>query len=291
MRNTSISLFTIFLAALLLSTLASCARPDSPPSNPSSDVIILATTTSTQDSGLLDVLIPAFEKASRFSVKTIAVGSGQALEMAARGDADILLVHAPSAERELMEAGYGVDRRLVMHNDFVLVGPPQDPAGLRQAESAADALRRLQAAGSPFVSRGDESGTHLKERALWQAAGGLPSPEGYQESGQGMGATLLIASEKGAYTLSDRATYLAFREQLNLEILVEGDPDLLNVYHVIRVNPQKWPSVNVQGAIALADFLTSPKGQALIALFGVEEYGQALFFADAGKSEAELGEE
>ncbi len=253
------------------------------------ETLILATTTSTQDSGLLDVLIPLFEAQSGYTVKVVAVGTGKALEMGRNGDADVLLVHAPQAEEAFMQDGYGAERFLVMHNDFVLVGPETDPAGVRGEQSAAAAFGRLAAAQAPFVSRGDDSGTHKKERSLWQAAGVTPNWDGYIESGQGMGATLRIASEKAAYTLTDRATYLANRDTLDLVILVEGDPLLLNVYHVMTVNPQKWPLVNAEGARAFVDFMLAPETQALIGAFGVEEYGQPLFFPDAGKTEADLG--
>jgi len=250
---------------------------------------ILATTTSTQDSGLLDVLIPAFEEASGYTVKTVAVGTGKALEMGRNGDADVLLVHAPSSEVEFMQEGYGGDRRLVMHNDFVIVGPADDPAGIRGMASAEDAFASIATAEAPFVSRGDDSGTHKKELGIWQSNGLTPDWSNYIESGQGMGATLLIASEKDAYTLTDRATYLANQDTINLEILVQGDAALLNVYHVMTVNPEKWPMVNAEGATAFADFITSEAAQEIIREFGVEKYGQPLFFPDADKSDADLG--
>jgi tungstate transport system substrate-binding protein len=250
--------------------------------------LILATTTSTQDSGLLDVLVPAFQKASGYQVKTVAVGSGQALTMGQEGNADVLLVHSPAAEKEFMGGGYGVDRRLVMHNDFVVVGPASDPARVKGTKTAVDALKAIAAAQAPFVSRGDNSGTNALEIALWKKAKIAPQGGWYQESGQGMGATLTIASEKGAYTLTDRATYLAQRSNLDLAILLEGDPALLNIYHVISVNPVRWPAVNAAGATAFADFVTSPDGQALIGSFGLEQFGQPLFVPDAGKTDEEL---
>ena len=256
------------------------------PANPD---IILATTTSTQDSGLLDALIPAFEAATGYTVKTIAVGTGQALKMGEEGNADVLLVHAPASEITFMDGGFGSDRRLVMHNDFILVGPEADPAKIKGL-SALDAMKAINAASASFVSRGDDSGTHKKELELWKKAGLDPAGRSwYLESGQGMGATLTIASEKAAYTLTDRATYLANKDNLQLAILSEGDPTLLNVYHVIAVNPEKWPAVNADGAAAFADFLVSAEGQARIGAFGVEEFGQPLFIPDAGKAEAELG--
>ena len=259
-----------------------------PPPTPAQAELILATTTSTQDSGLLDVLVPEFEKLTGYQVKTVAVGSGQALTMGKEGNADVLLVHSPAAEKEFMDGEYGVDRRLVMHNDFIIVGPATDPAGIKKTTTAADALKAIAAAEAPFVSRGDDSGTHKAELALWKKAAIMPAGAWYQESGQGMGATLTIASEKGAYTLTDRATYLAQKDKLDLEILVEGDPALLNIYHVISVNPAKWPKVNAAGATAFADFLTSPDGQAMIGSFGVEKFGQPLFVPDAGKTDEEL---
>ena len=259
-----------------------------PPPTPAQAELILATTTSTQDSGLLDVLVPEFEKLTGYQVKTVAVGSGQALTMGKEGNADVLLVHSPAAEKEFMAGEYGVDRRLVMHNDFIIVGPATDPAGTKKTTTAADALKAIAAAEAPFVSRGDDSGTHKAELALWKKAAITPEGAWYQESGQGMGATLTIASEKGAYTLTDRATYLAQKDKLDLEILLEGDPALLNIYHVISVNPAKWPKVNAAGATAFADFLTSPDGQAMIGSFGVEKFGQPLFVPDAGKTDEEL---
>ncbi|MCG2741935.1 MAG: substrate-binding domain-containing protein, partial [Syntrophaceae bacterium] len=204
--------------------------------------LILATTTSTQDSGLLDVLIPVFEKKTGYFVKTIAVGSGQAMAMGRKGEADAMLVHSPAAEKKFMAEGYGVNRLIVMHNDFVVVGAPADPAAIKSAASAADAFKKIAAAGSLFLSRGDNSGTHAKEKGIWKAAGINPERQKWrQETGLGMGQTLNVAAEKKAYTLADRGTYLALKKNLGLEILKEGDPILLNVYHVIRVNPAKWP--------------------------------------------------
>ena len=251
--------------------------------------IILATTTSTQDSGLLDVLVPAFQNATGYVVKVVAVGSGEALKMGEQGNADVLLVHSPAAEVTFMDGGNGSERSLVMHNDFVIVGPENDPAGIKAATTAAEAFTKVAEAQAPFISRGDDSGTHKTELAIWKKAGITPEGDWYQESGQGMGATLNIASEKGAYTLSDRATYLANQENLALEILVEGDASLLNVYHVIIVNPEKYPKLNTEGAKAFASFLVSEAGQDLISKFGTQKFGQPLFTPDAGKSEDALG--
>jgi tungstate transport system substrate-binding protein len=279
-----INLTPLFFTLIMLIILAACA-----PAAPANKDLILATTTSTQDSGLLDVLVPAFQDDSGYVVKTVAVGTGQALEMGKQGNADVLLVHAPASEKELMDEGYGAERELVMHNDFIIVGPPDDPAGILGTSTAVEAFQKIAAASSPFISRGDDSGTHKMELSLWNKAETTPEGEWYQESGQGMGATLKIASEKDAYTLTDRATYLANKDTLGQEILVEGDKGLLNVYHVIVVNPEKWPEVNVEGARAFADFLTSEEGQAMIGEFGVDKFGQPLFFPDADKTDADLG--
>jgi len=257
------------------------------PANPN---LILATTTSTQDSGLLDVLIPGFETQTGFTVQIVAVGSGQALKMGEQGNADVLLVHSPASEKTFMDNGFGSDRRLVMHNDFIIVGPAADPAGVKTAASAVEAFQKIAASGAQFISRGDQSGTNTKELALWKSANITPAGQAwYVETGQGMGATLTIASEKGAYTLTDRATFLANQGNYQLALLYEGDNALLNVYHVIVVNHDKWPSTNLDGAIAFANYITSPAGQALIMTFGVDKYGQQLFYPDAGRTDAELG--
>ena len=279
-------------ASVVPATQAATAAPTPAPiatAPAGKENLILATTTSTQDSGLLDVLVPAFERATGYVAKTVAVGSGQAMTMGKECNADVLLVHSPAAEAEFMDAGSGVDRRLVMHNDFVIVGPASDPAEIKGTAKAADALANIAAAKATFVSRADKSGTNSKELALWKAANITPKGTWYLESGQGMGATLQITSEKGGYTITDRATYLATKDSLSLDILVEGEAGLLNVYHVISVNPAKCPSVNATGPGAFADFLTSADGQAMIGEFGKDKYGQSLFVPDAGKSEDELG--
>ncbi len=253
--------------------------------------IILATTTSTQDSGLLDKLIPLFEKQTGYFVKTISVGSGAAMKMGEKGEADVLLVHSPAAEKKLVDEGYGVNRRLVMHNDFIIVGPAADPAKIKGVKSSAEALKMIANANALFISRGDNSGTHAKEKTLWAKTGITPAKQKwYQETGAGMGHTLNVAAEKKGYTLTDRGTYLAIRKNLAaLEILNEGDAALLNIYHVIEVNPVKWPKVNVAGSKAFADFMVSNNTQAIIKTFGVDKYGSPLFFPDAGKKVEDLG--
>ena len=256
-----------------------------PPVAAQSHVIILATTTSTRDAGLLDSLLPVFERRTGYRVKVIAVGSGQALAMGRRGDADVVLSHAPEAERLLVDSGYFVRRRLVMHNEFLVVGPASDGAGLRGLSDAVAAFRRIADRAVPFVSRGDQSGTHQRELALWKRAGlpGAPRGDWYVESGQGMGATLQLADEKRAYTLTDRATYLAWRDKLQLVPMVEGDSLLYNVYHVLELNPHNAARINVAGGQAFADFIVSAEAQALIGQFGRSAFGQSLFVPDAGK--------
>jgi len=268
------------VSGLLLLVLGSAAGPAG-----AQRPVILATTTSTQDSGLLDVLVPLFEKKTGYTVKTIAVGTGQSLALGDRGEADVVLVHAPKLELEYLAKGNLINRRLVMHNDFILVGPPDDPAGIKGIKKATDALKMVTERGARVVSRGDHSGTHIKELSLWKTAGITPKGSWYLESGQGMGATLTIASEKGAYTLTDRGTYLAFKKRVKLAILVEGDAPLLNIYHVMEVNPARFPKVNAPGGKAFADFMVSSEAQKVIRTFGVEKYGQPLFFPDAGKPE------
>jgi tungstate transport system substrate-binding protein len=251
--------------------------------------IILSTTTSTQDSGLLDLLVPVFEKESGYSVKTVSVGTGQALALAAKGDADVALVHAPSLEKKYIASGQLRNRRLVMYNDFVIIGPKDDPAGIKATKNAAEALKRVAGATAPFVSRGDNSGTHNLEKQLWKEAGVTPKGEWYIESGQGMGATLGIANERDAYTITDRGTYLALRKRVSLPILLEGDRSLLNIYSVMEVSPDAGPRVNASGGKAFADFMVSARAQKLIKSFGVEKFGEPLFVPVADKKEADLG--
>ena len=251
--------------------------------------IILATTTSTQDSGLLDVLLPIFEKETGYFVKTIAVGSGQAMAMGQKGEADVLLVHSPEAEKKFMAEGYGINRRLVMHNDFIIVGSPGDPAKIKGEKSSVESFKKIASARVLFLSRGDNSGTHAKEKAIWEAAGINPEGEKWhQETGLGMGQTLSVASEKKGTTLTDRGTYLALKKNLGLDILVEGDAVLLNIYHVIEVNPAKWPRVNNPGAKSFSGFMVSKETQGIIKTFGVDKFGSPLFFPDADKKEEKL---
>jgi tungstate transport system substrate-binding protein len=251
--------FTLTTLALLVAAGPTAAQTPAPASH----ALILSTTTSTQDSGLLDVLVPMFEKATGYSVKTISIGTGQ-------------------------EEGKMLNRRLVMYNDFVVIGPAEDPAGIK-GQKAAEALRRIAAAGARFVSRGDKSGTHLLEQALWKQTGVAPKGSWYIESGQGMGQTLLVANERKAYTLTDRGTYLAFQKRVDLPILVEKDRPLLNIYAVMEVNPANGPRVNAAAGKAFADFMLSPEIQAVIKTFGVEKYGQPLFVPIAGQKEEQLG--
>lgn len=252
--------------------------------------IILATTTSTQDTGLLDVLLPIFEKKTGYFVKTIAVGSGQAMTMGQKGEADLLLVHSPDAEIKFMTEGYGINRRLVMHNDFIIVGPRNDPAHINRSRNAAEAFKKIAAGNALFISRGDNSGTHSAEKKIWGAAGiKQEGQKWYQQTGLGMGQTLSVAAEKKAYTLADRGTYLALKKKLGLDVLVEGDAILLNIYHVIEVNPAKWPKANGAGARTFADFMVSKDTQAVIKTFGIQKYGSPLFFPDAGKKVEDLG--
>ena len=265
------------LALFLLSL--GCSRSAEQPRS-----LRLATTTSTQDSGLLDLLVPMFEKQIGIKVKVIAVGSGQALELGRRGDADVLLTHSPDAEKAFVLEGHGEERRLVMHNDFVLVGPETDPAGIKGKTAIVDAFRQISDSHSPFVSRGDESGTHMKERKLWKAVQIDPAGEWYVQAGTGMAEVLRIADEKKAYTLADRGTYLAQRDRLSLAVIAEGDTLLKNPYSVIVISSEKHPQVEHAAARQFAEFILSPDVQRTIGEFGVKQFGQALFFPDAGQS-------
>ncbi len=272
--------FAVLLALIPAPAIVACGEdPDPARSGETTDNgrMILATTTSTRDSGLLDDLVPRFENDSGCSVKTVAVGSGEALELGARGDADVLLVHSPEAEEEYMRGGHGTSREAVMHNDFVVVGPAGDTARIKGMGSAAEAFTRIARTEAPFASRADESGTHTKELSIWEVAGVEPGGSWYIETGQGMGETLTIAGQKRAYTLADRGTFLA-TDNVDLDLLVEGGADLLNPYHVIVVEGE---GVNLECAQAFADWITSPETQEEIGRFGVAEYGEPLFFPDA----------
>ena len=285
MRRMSVALIRCFAAlGLLLLYGSAVSSSDSLPRS-----IILSTTTSTQDSGLLDVLVPLFEKQSRYAVKTLAVGTGQALALAAKGDADVALVHAPTLEKQYVAEGKLMNRRLVMYNDFVISGPKADPARIGTTRSAAAALGLIARSNARFISRADNSGTHILEKSLWKTAGIEPAGSWYIESGQGMAATLGIANERNAYTITDRGTYLALMRRISLPILLEGDKALLNIYSVMEVNPNNGPRINAAGGKAFADIMVSPATQTVIKNFGVDRFGQSLFVPVAGRREDDLG--
>ncbi|CQR72026.1 substrate-binding domain-containing protein [Sporomusa ovata] len=292
MKNKNLLYVLLMLLVAFSLTIAACSSNETKQNKaevaPVNKDIILATTTSTQDSGLLDEIIPAFEKKTGYKVKTISVGTGQALAMGEKGEADVLLVHAPDAEKKVVDSGAAVNRRLVMHNDFILVGPQDDPAGVKSLKTTVDAFKKIAGTEKIFVSRGDDSGTHKMEKSFWKKAAITPKGEWYQETGAGMGQTLKIASEKKGYTLTDRASYLAQKKNLDLDIVLEKEPALLNIYHVMEVNVEKFSKVNKDGAKAFADFMVSDEGQAIIKDFGVSKYGQPLFVPDAGKKVEDL---
>lgn len=244
-------------------------------------VLRLATTTSTENSGLLHAILPAFEKSTGYEVHVIAVGTGKALRMGRDGDVDLVLVHAPPAEEQFIKHGYGVHRQQVMYNDFVLVGPKHDPARINGMQDPARALAKIARHKSLFVSRGDDSGTNKKERHLWDAAGINPQGMWYRQAGQGMGKVLQMSGELNGYTLTDRATWLAMRDKLPLSILVEGDPRLYNPYGIIAVNPERYPEANYSGAMAMIHWITAKQAQQLIAQFRVQ--GEQLFMPMALK--------
>ncbi|HEY7528976.1 MAG TPA: substrate-binding domain-containing protein [Candidatus Deferrimicrobiaceae bacterium] len=236
----------------------------------------MSTTTSTENSGLLSVLLPPFEKKNNCKVDVVAVGTGKSLKLGETGDVDVVFVHARSLEDKFVANGYGVNRRDVMYNDFVLLGPPEDPADVGKTHSAPDAFRAIAVKGTPFISRGDESGTHVKEKEVWAAAGIVPRGAWYIEAGQGMGEVLTMAAQKRGYTLSDRGTFIAFRKKIDLVVLRQGDKSLWNPYGIIAVNPKKHPHVKHDLAMKLIDFVTGPEGRSLIAGFKVD--GEQLFF-------------
>ena len=276
-----LSLIRIFASGITLAGGATLLCAQVAPRNRD---VVLATTTSLQDTGLLDSLLPILERETGLRVRAVAVGSGQALKMGERGDADVLLAHSPAAEAAFVRAGFASRRRVVAWNYFALVGPRDDPARVASAPSAVDALRRIAASGERFVSRGDSSGTHVRELSLWQSAGGRPAWPGYVETGQGMAATLLVADERHAYTLCDRATLAVLQRRVDLVALRTDEPALLNVYHVIEVAPAGHPGLNAEGGRAFADWLTSPRGQDLIA--GFAPRGVPLFTAARGHEPA-----
>jgi tungstate transport system substrate-binding protein len=279
--------FLAGLFILMLIILSACGQTNqnsaakekkaaAPKAKPTS--MILATTTSTQDSGLLDVIIPMFEKQNNVKVKVIAVGTGQALAMGQKGEADALLVHAPAAEKAVVDAGDGINYKRVMYNDFILVGPTSNPANISGSDIKA-AFKTLYDTKTTFISRGDQSGTNTKELGIWTALNIKPAGDNYASTGQGMGQTLLIASQKNGYTLTDRATWLAQKKNLpNLKVVVEGGQDLMNIYHVMEVNPDKHQGVNSKDAKKFVDFMVSDKTIKVISNFGKKEYGQPLFF-------------
>jgi tungstate transport system substrate-binding protein len=289
-RNLLVSMVVLVLAMLV--AFAGCGQNQAqqPQNTPEPQVkdVILATTTSTQDSGLLDVLIPIFEEQTGYNVKTVAVGSGAAIAMGEKGEADVLLTHSPNDEKRIVESGAVINYQLIMHNDFIIIGPEDDPAGIKGLKSA-EAFKKISENEAAFVSRGDNSGTHSKEKAIWKAANITPEGNWYHQSGAGMGQTLNVANEKLAYTLTDRATFLAQQKNISLVILSEGDAPLLNIYHVMQVNPEKHAKVNKEGAKAFVDFMVDADTQKVIGEFGKDKYGQNLFIPDAGKKVEELG--
>lgn len=291
-------LTSILALLLILSLLVGCAPAEEEPAEepvetPLEEVvveeaeekgsIILSTTTSTQDSGLLDYLLPIFTEDTGIEVKTVAVGTGKALQMGRDGEADVLLVHAKADELIFVEEGHGSERHDVMYNDYVLVGPAEDALGLKEnsPNDITQGLKTISEGGATFVSRGDDSGTHKKELAIWKVAGIEPTGEWYLEAGAGMGDVLKITNEKQAYTISDRATYLSNKGDLDLEVIIEGDDNLFNQYGIIPVNPEKNDLINNEGAIEFMNWMLSDKGQGLIEEYGIEEYGQPLFVPNA----------
>jgi tungstate transport system substrate-binding protein len=284
--------------AVTTTTVAKTPTPTATtPPKPANPEIIMASTTSTRDSGLLDVLIPIFQQKTGYTMKPVFVGSGAAIAMGQQGNADVLFVHSPPDEVTLMDSGFGINRKLVMHNYYLIVGPKSDPAGIRGMTVATDAMKKIADAKITFYSRGDKSGTDTMEKGLWKKIGitvadnSTSNPSWYKEGGTGTGMLdlLRVASEKQAYTFTDYSTFIFNQKVLSLDILVQGDPALINIYHVIQVNPAKWPKVNADGARAFSDFMMSAETQAVIAKYGADKYGQALFIPDAGKTEASLG--
>jgi tungstate transport system substrate-binding protein len=252
------------------------------PASADESLLRLATTTSTANSGLMDFLLPKFTAETAIEVHLIAVGTGKALRLGREGDVDIVLVHARAAEEAFVEGGYGVDRADVMYNDFIIVGPASDPAGANSSVSVAQVLQRIHASAQPFISRGDDSGTHKRELILWQSSAKTPTGSWYREVGQGMGKTLQIANEVDGYTMTDRGTWLAYQAKLDIMLLFEDDPPLFNPYGIIAVNPERHPDVNYKGAIRLIKWITSPAVQKLIGEFKIK--GQQLFVPSVGSA-------
>jgi tungstate transport system substrate-binding protein len=288
------ALFVSIILIGLLGSLIGCSTTSTSTtvSKPANPQIILATTTSTRDTGLLDLLIPMFQQQTGYQVKTVAVGSGAAITMGQQGQADVLLVHAPDSELKLVQDGYGINRVLVMHNDFVIVGPKADPAGIKDMTDPVAAMQKIADTKSLFVSRDDKSGTNSYELGIWAQLGITAKGQTWWLStGQGMGATLIITSEKDGYTISDRGTYLTFfnSKAINSVMLVQNPAVMVNPYHVIQVNLEKFTGINAAGAKAFSDFMVAPATQTAIGNFGLITYGQALFIPDAGKSEASIG--
>lgn len=293
MTSVTTANFTSTTTAVTTQTATVTAMPTPTVTKPTNPDLILATTTSTRDTGLLDVLIPMFQAQTGYIVKTVAVGSGAAIAMGQTGNADVVLAHDPASELTFVASGVGINRTLVMHNDFVILGPASDPAGIKGMTSAADAMKKIADSKSIFVSRGDNSGTNSFEKAIWAKLGVTTAGQTwYISTGQGMGATLIVADQKTGYTLADRGTFVAFQKSISLVLDVNGtqvDPSMINVYHVIQVNSTIYPKVNAAGAKAFSDFMVAPATQQVIATFGVITYGSALFTPDAGKTDAQLG--
>lgn len=271
--NAKIILSACLLAALSSGVILECSAAEDA-------AVILATTISVQDTGLLDALAGAFQAKSGYKLKAIAVGTGQALKMGRDGEADILWVHSPDDEKKFIDEGYGTRRTTFMHNDFVVLGPANDPAGIKDSQDAADAFGKIVKAKTAFVSRGDNSGTHKKEKAIWEKSKVHPDKDNYIEAGQGMSASLRVADQKQGYILCDRSTYLSQKGTVDLIMLYEGDPSLMNYYSLILVNPARYPRVNAQGAKVLFDFLLSGEAKKITENFGKERFGQQLFFWD-----------
>ncbi len=284
LRGKKLTLIVAILAVFLMTAVIGCGQQEesaTPPTAPELKTLKLATTTSTEDSGLLDYLLPEFQKDTNYKVDVIAVGTGQAIAMGEAGDVDVILVHSRAAEDKFVEDGFGVDRRDVMYNDFLLIGPADDPAGIKDTTDALAAFKAMSEKQTGFVSRGDDSGTHKKELSIWKKAEIEPQGSWYIEAGQGMGDTFLMANEKKAYTMIDRATYLNLKDNYQLEPMVEGDPALFNPYGVIPLNLEKFPNIDFDGATKFAEWLTSEKGQKMIGEYGKAEFGQSLFIPDA----------